>query len=372
MNITIIGGGNIGTALVGEFSGKDHNVILYSSKVKDFGKKIQVYEDNGNYISKGFTVTDNMKQAVAQSELIINTVPANAVKRIADEMLEYIKPRVKILFVPGLGGMEFIFSKHIEKGAVLLGLQRVPAVYRLIEKGKSVKVSGRRKEGLFLGTIPAADAGECAKEMEELFEMPCTALPSYLCVTLTPSNPILHTSRLYGLFKDYKKGTFYDKNILFYQEWDNVSSDILFKCDQELQDLIKELSELDLSSVRSLRLHYESETVEALTKKITSIPSFAGLTSPMIEVEEDKWIPDWESRYFKADFPYGLAIIKGLAEILNVEVPTIDKVLLWYSEATGKEYYKNGRFCGKDLENTGIPQNYGYSSKEDLLAVYKD
>lgn len=371
MNIAVIGGGNIGTALTAEFSRKNHDVILYTSKAHDFGEKLLVQEDDCQYESGDFRVTNDLQKALEDRELIIITIPANAVGNVAESMLEYVKAGMKILFLPGLGGMEFIFSEHIKKGAALLGLQRVPAVYRVIEPGKSVRVSGRRKEGLHLGTIPAKDAGRYAKEIEELFGMKCTALPNYLCVTLTPSNPILHTSRLYGLFKDYREGTFYERNILFYQEWDEFSSDILFKCDSELQNIIKELHELELSSVKSLKLHYESETTEALTKKITSIPSFAGLTSPMVEIAENKWVPDWNSRYFKADFPYGLAIIRGLAEIIDVDVPNIDKVLEWYSKVTNQEYYENGQFSGKDLCNTGIPQCYGYQSREDLLSIYK-
>jgi hypothetical protein len=38
------------------------------------------------------------------------------------------------------------------------------------------------------------------------------------------------------------------------------------------------------------------------------------------------WIPDFESRYFTEDFPYGLRFIKELAQKHNIDTPTIDKV----------------------------------------------
>ena len=123
--------------------------------------------------------------------------------------------------------------------------------------------------------------------------------------------------------------------------------------------------------VKSLKEHYESKTAEELTDKISHIPSFAGITSPMEQIGVDKWIPDWNSRYFTADFPYGLAIIKGLAELFEAEVPMIDNVLKWYSDVTGQEYYEGQSFTGKSLKNTGIPQRYGYNSKESLLSLYQ-
>jgi hypothetical protein len=44
---------------------------------------------------------------------------------------------------------------------------------------------------------------------------------------------------------------------------------------------------------------------------------------------EGGWIPDFASRYFTEDFPYGLRFIKELAEQHNIPTPTIDRVYNW-------------------------------------------
>lgn len=373
MNISIIGGGNLGTALAGEFATKGHRVILYSSRASLFNSRVTVVEDDREYLSEPFAVTDNLEYAIraAQSPLIIITVPANGLKKIKDEMLLHIQTGSAILFMPGTGGVEYMFSEYVRRGIILLGLQRIPAVYRLIEPGKSVRISGRRKSGLFLGGIPSKAAGEYAPILAELFGMPCTALPNYLNVTLTPSNPILHTSRLYSMFMNYREGVFYHRNFLFYQEWDDSSSDVLLKCDGELQSLLRKIPELDLSYVKSLKEHYESNTKSEMTYKISHIRSFSGITSPMLEIEPGKWIPDFNSRYFTADFPYGLAIIKGLAVIFETAVPTIDTVLRWYCSVTKQEYYEGDIFSGRDLNCTGAPQKYGFTAKNDIVSIYE-
>ena len=373
MNITIIGGGNLGTALAGEFATKGHKVVLYSSKACIFSSQITIVEDDGKYLSKPFKVTDDLQYALSEEtpQFVIITIPANGLNALAVQMLPYIKLESVLLFMPGIGGVEYMFSEYIRQGIVMLGLQRIPAVYRIIEPGHSVRISGRRKNGLFMGAIPARCACQYTSVLSELFGMTCIALPNYLNVTLTPSNPILHTSRLYSMFRDYTSGLFYDRNFLFYQEWDNLSSEILLRCDSELQLLLTKIPELNLFYVKSLKEHYESKTAEELTDKISHIPSFAGITSPMEQIGVDKWIPDWNSRYFTADFPYGLAIIKGLAELFEAEVPMIDNVLKWYSDVTGQEYYEGQSFTGKSLKNTGVPQRYGYNSKESLLSLYQ-
>jgi hypothetical protein len=41
-------------------------------------------------------------------------------------------------------------------------------------------------------------------------------------------------------------------------------------------------------------------------------------------------IPDLHSRYFTADFPYGLTVIRQIAEIAGVDTPYINRLLDWY------------------------------------------
>ena len=156
-------------------------------------------------------------------------------------------------------------------------------------------------------------------------------LPNYLCITLTPSNPILHTTRLYSMFRDYSEGEFYDRNMLFYEEWTLESSKFLIECDAELQKLCREIEKygLDLKTVRSLKEHYAVRDEISMTSKIRSISSFKGLTSPMKQTENG-WIPDFSSRYFSADFPYGLKIILDIAKCFSVPAKKIEIIWNWY------------------------------------------
>ena len=43
-------------------------------------------------------------------------------------------------------------------------------------------------------------------------------------------------------------------------------------------------------------------------------------------VTAEGWIPDFNSRYFTEDFPFGLEYIRDLAREYGISTPTIDKV----------------------------------------------
>ena len=46
---------------------------------------------------------------------------------------------------------------------------------------------------------------------------------------------------------------------------------------------------------------------------------------------------NFDSRYFTADFPWGLKIIKEIAELYEVAAPNIDKIWRWYEEHARKD-----------------------------------
>ena len=357
-NITIIGGGNIGTQFACTCAHKGYAVTVYTSKPEKYNGRLEIVDAEGNLITKGQIecATSDMELAM-KADLIFISHPAFMFSKLNEKMKSYVREGQYLGILPGTGGAEFAFRSCIEKGAILFGIQRVPSVARLVEYGKKVCAEGKRDK-LYLASIPKSEAGLLSDFMSDLFDMPCEALPNYLCVTMTPSNPILHTTRLATMFEDYSDQKVYSSNPLFYGEWSDASSERLLACDAEHQNMLKKLDQMDLSSVKSLVVHYDnSDTVEKMTRKIRSIKSLHNLTSPMKRVETG-WVPDFDSRYFTADFPYGLAIIEELAEILGADIPNIKKTMDWYRLATGDDSELNLK-------------QYGIHNIEDIYSLYE-
>lgn len=360
MKITILGGGNIGTYFACVCASKGFEVTIYTSKPREFSEDLQIVDNSGNIKCTGkiTKATDDISLAM-DCDLLFVTYPAFMFFQVGTLILPYIKNRngrkLAIGIIPGTGGAEFAFKNCLNFGVVLFGLQRVPAVARLSKYGKSVCIEGKR-DSLYLAAIPSSCASSFSSFMGNLFDINCQPLPNYFCVTMTPSNPILHTSRLASLFCDYYEGKVYNKIPLFYGEWSNSSSELLLVCDFEHQQILKKFTDFDLSSVKSLVEHYDnSDTPQKMTTKIRSIQSLHNLPTPMC-AKDGGWIPNFNSRYFTADFPYGLAIIQKIADLVNSEVPNINQVMQWYIKVTGKPI----DFNLKKYRINSVSDLYGY------------
>ena len=220
MKITIIGGGNLGTLLAAVFAQRNNEVTLRTSKPELFSKDLEVYDKKEKRIYKGTVsrITSDWKVAVEGADLIWIVVPPQAFNDTASAIEPFVSKNQMIGMVPGAGAAEFAFKRIIEKGIRFFGLARVPSIARLKEYGKSVYILGPAPE-LLIGSIPDSDADQICKEIQPLFSMNCRPVANYLAVTFTPSNPILHTSRIYGMFKDYIPGNHYPTNELFYEKW---------------------------------------------------------------------------------------------------------------------------------------------------------
>lgn len=336
MNITIVGAGNVGTQFAVHCAEKGHKVTIYGSKPEKINKELTIINENDEVIHRGDIekATNRESEAFSNADLIFVTMPATLMKSNAAKIEPFARPGLKICIAPGTGGGECAFRGCIEKGSTVFGVQRVPSVARLVEYGKTVRAIGYRCE-MFVAALPNRETEECCKLIESIFDIKTSLLPNYLNITLTPSNPILHTTRLRNLYGDYHEGIVYDSVPLFYEEWNNETSELLLACDVEVQELCRALTQFDLSYVKSLRIHYESPTADAMTKKISSIAGFKGLTSPTVKVEGG-YIPDFNSRYFTADFSYGLAILMQIAEFVGIDAPNMKETLDWYYGLVGK------------------------------------
>lgn len=334
--ITILGAGNMGSVLAAKFS-QANDVCVYLNELESgspFNKNIEVFceDTNSSYFGKISIITKDIKEAIEFANIIVITYPAFLFEKYSKIIIPLLKRGQHLLFVPGSGGAELFFKGAVEKGVTISGLQRVHSVARLIERGIAVRESGIRKE-LYVASIPNSFNEEAAKIAENLYSIPVVELDNYLNATLINSNPILHTCRLYSVFNEYPtniKGL--EKVPLFYEDWDLKTSELLIKMDKELFNLFDNLAllKIKVNQIKPLLEHYESNDKISLTNKITSIKSLKGLTTPSVKKDNGLFIPDLSSRYFTADFPFGLDILISFFDFFGLNCESMKKVSLWY------------------------------------------
>ena len=357
MNVTIVGGGNIGTQFAVHCAEKGLDVVMYTSDPDIFQTHLNIVDETGTTTHEGniTLATNDPVQAFSKADFIMVTFPANLMNGIAETIYRYAPSSAIIGVVPGNGGSECAFQKCIVRNNPFFLMERVPAIARLVQKGKTVKSTGYRDE-LHIASMPASVSEICCGLIQSIFDKKCIAIPGILNLTMTPSNPILHTTRLKCIFKDYHTGKTYDKLPLFYEDWNDESSELLLACDDEVQKICKALPEHHLDFVKSLRIHYESKTPQELTRKLSGILAFKGIKTPAVEVN-GKFVPDFHSRYFTADFSYGLTIIQQIARFADICTPNIDATMEWYRNLA----VEKGEFKYSD---------YGISDKASFDSFY--
>ena len=66
---------------------------------------------------------------------------------------------------------------------------------------------------------------------------------------------------------------------------------------------------------------------------------YAGCATPLKVAANGNYTPNLDSRLFWEDIPYGLVIIKNLAELMgDMPVPTVCHMIRWHQQYMGKEY----------------------------------
>ena len=324
--ICICGGGSLAHVCAGVLSSQPEvEVNIFTRKPDLWSHQMQVTDLNGKMYNGNLNIiSNNAEDALKDCDIVFLCLPGFAIEGTLNSIKPYIGNAVVGSIVCSTG---FFFAAHriLGEDARLFGFQRVPYIARTKEYGHTANLLGYKPQ-LAIAVENVEDNESFRQLVETLWMTPVKLLGSHYEVSLTNSNPILHTGRLYSMWKDWN-GEIYDHNILFYKDWTVEASQMLIDMDAEFMQLLDVLP-VTKGAIPSLLEYYESHDAESLCNKITSIPAFQNITSPMKEVEGG-WIPDFESRYFTEDFPYGLKFIVDLANEHNINCPNLNKVFEW-------------------------------------------
>lgn len=345
--LCICGGGNLGHVIAGFVAAQqDMEVSLLTNRPEAWSQELVITDVNGNghpstvhrppspfltspssiFRGRLKAVSSAAEEVIANADMVLLCLPGFA---IHDELLK-IRPWLKagacVGSVVASTGFFFEAFSLLSKDTPLFGFQRVPFIARTTQYGKAADLKGYRKE-LFVAIEQTTEKEMLRQQLERMLKTPIHLLKSHYEVSLTNSNPLLHPSRLYSLWKDWKPGLVYDTVPAFYYDWTDEASEYLIAMDNEFQQLLKVLP-VSPGSIPPLLTYYESSDIPSLTRKIRSIPAFAGMMAPMKPCDGG-FVPDFSNRYFTEDFPYGLAIINKVMHEKGIPCPTIDRILEW-------------------------------------------
>lgn len=324
--ICICGGGSLGLVCAGVFLERGRKVNLLTGHPDNWSRNIHVEDNEGRkYTGTLDVITASAEDALREADVVLLTLPGFLIERTLREIKPYLKAETIVGSIVSSTGFFFAAHEILGNNHVLFGFQRVPYIARQKKYGQIGQLLGY-KPSLNLCIENAPQPEILKNELENLFDTPIHLLNNFYEASLTNSNPILHTGRLYSLWKDYD-GKAYPTPPLFYADWTDEASEYLIRMDAEFQLLLERL-EIPHGVIQTLLDYYESNDAASLTKKIRSIEAFKSIASPMVKTDNG-WVPDFKSRYFTEDFPFGLRYIKDLAQREQLHTPIIDKIYEW-------------------------------------------
>lgn len=327
MKICICGGGNLGHVVAGFVAAQNkHEVCLLTRHPEQWNQDLLIEAPDTTYEGRLNGVVGDAKQAISNADIILLCLPGYAIRDTLLQIKDYLRPDAAVGTVVSSTGFFFQAMEILPASQTLFGFQRVPFISRVIEYGHRARLMGY-KESLELAIERSTHPEILCETLSDILRTPIHLLSSHYEVSLSNSNPLLHPSRLYSLWKDWHSGIVYDRIPLFYEEWTDEAAELYINMDNELQALLDTLP-VRKGSIATVLDYYESTDAASLAQKLRSIEAFKGILSPMIKVEGG-YVPNFQSRYFTEDFPYGLAIVHRLAHEKGVPSPTIDMIYDW-------------------------------------------
>jgi len=238
------------------------------------------------------------------------------------------------------------------------------------------------KEQVLAGVTPASQTQRALRTFQEIFgESPkIVGSPSSLGISLRNPGMVVHPCVMYGRWGPESgwDGKPVKQKPLFYHGVDDLTEKILQGTSDEVQAICRRMERvvrgLSLKDACSLKQFFvDSYTglmsdTSTLRACMNTNRNYAGLEHPC-KGEAGSFMPNLQHRYLAEDVPTGLCFAKGLAEILDVPTPTMDKVLLWAQGCLGLEFMFCGKMQGRDIDKTRAPQGMGICTLEHFIQV---
>mgnify|MGYP001825714706 FL=1 len=350
MKITIIGAGNGGKAMAADMTLAGHSVTLF--EFPQFKENVEAIKEKGGIDlcgvgRKGFaklhSITSDIEEALAETEMIVNVMSAFGHKASAKACAPHLKNGHTIILNPGstLGSLEYLQVLQEEKVSADVKIADVHTLtYAARGTGADVRILLEVKK-LWLAAFPAKDTPEVLDKFKQLFPL-TEAATNVLDVGLNNGNPIAHPgpALLNAGRVEYSKGEIYH-----YKEGITPHvANVVKALDDERLSLCKKMGYPAISTVERMLMMGYGTTTSSLYDAYNTSPVFCG-EHPI------KGPHNIMDRYYVEDTMYGLVTWSSLGRSIGVPTPTMDAVIHLISALHQKDYFA---IAERSLEKFGI------------------
>ena len=330
-------------------------------------------------------VSDNPADVIPGSKIVIICSPLHVSTYILKNIRDHLDQDAIVGSIFGQGAFDlqafhYLGTKVEDLNLTIFGLQFVPFLCKATSYGKTAEIYGP-KSYLCCATYPSSRSEKIANMISLLYATPTVVIPNFLCLTLTPSNQIIHPGRVYGYFKDWdgKSGFAPKKLPKLYSELDDASADAIQSLDDEIQAIkaaiISKYPQIDMSPLHPIKDRISYNYKESI-KDFSSLKSIFNTNDgysknvfPTLPHPDGKSVVlNTKGRFFYEDIPYGLCILKNFGDLFGVPMKNIEKMILWHQKFMDYDLIdQEGNFIPEAIEKTGIPLKYGIKTAYQLV-----
>jgi len=395
--VSVVGGGASAHVLIPFLSGAGHEVRLLTRQPQQWSDRVRLeLQSIDEELEETFhgslsLVSDDPSEVIPRSDIVVLCMPVSAYRAALHQIAPHLRrdSAVHIGTIYGQAGFNWMVGEILEKfelgSVVTFAVGLIPWVCRVREYGavgvtygcKAVNVAAvsprdrfEELDDAFFSVICEEWLGKGAFEHSD----------SFLSLTLSVDNQIIHPSRCYGLFRRY--GGSWSSRVeipYFYRDLDEQSADLLRALDDDYSKvrggIRARFPDRDfpymLDYLALERLSYQSENTD-IRESFVSSKTLGAIKPPVRQNADGRWVIDTDHRFFTDDISYGVCIAKWMAQELDVSVPTIDAIIEWAQELRGEAYIQDGRLLveGDSLAGplrSGIPPVYGMRTIDDVV-----
>jgi NAD/NADP octopine/nopaline dehydrogenase, alpha-helical domain len=391
--VTICGGGNAGHALAVVLSMHATGHIDWLVSSAERAQLLRGGLSRGGLRSTGVitadadrlrTISSDPADVIPHADMVLLTVPAYAHAAVLGRIAMHIGDATSVGCLPSRGGFEFEASRYLPRRRSprrwIFGLQTFPWSARVVKPGETVNIGAAKAEAA-VASLPADSVDHLARELSELLGTRLVPIQSFLSLTVGNPGQFIHPGLMYGHFHTWRGERYDEASIpMFYAAATDEMGEIVERLSREAIDVARALRSgtrraLSLEAVQSVHDWLRSSYGDVTSDSRTVATCFRtgpiqARQAPMIEVSPGEFIPNFQYRYLTEDVPYGLVITRALAQIVGVDTPMIDEVIVWAQRVTNTVYLTNGLLRGPDISHLPIPQNQGIFSLNALLKWY--
>jgi hypothetical protein len=355
LKVVICGGGRTGHLAAVLFKQREgvHVSLLTNNR-----EAIERYRANGERITAilpdGATCAAHLDHMAAEPEavladadIVIVTAPAHVRPRLLRAIAKHLpcdKP-VYVGAIPGFGGFDWLAERALSThpNVVIWGMKDVSHIASDLRPGVSVRMGGA-KSALYVAVhARESEASRAAllAHLRRLYEAPVELLAHYLEITLTPGNPIMHSSVIYGLIGPYAqwRDRKFDSPMCWWTDCPELGAYFLERSDEENQRLCRAVEQrlgVDLSSIQPLKQEIVEAYDEQILDRSTMLSvlrtnrAYEGILAPLARAPDGMgYVIDRTHRAFHEDVAYGLALLVEMGRRLNVRLPHIEEIFQW-------------------------------------------